>query len=388
MSAETRPAPATVSVWDLHETVPLATAWSAWRGFALLYPSEPSRTPLPFTPTKDMELLEWFRQGYEKTDMVHPLGCHFVADAQIIGQGYAFSQDRLLQQDAYLSRVALQELTADPDFTPAGSIHRRQRVIEAPILEVTGPGSPVFGHWIVDFLPRVAIARELLGPAFETMRIALPDQVPGWAESLLGFFLAVRPEQLLRYNMQNETLLCRRLCVPTFGHSGDGYFFHSFVREFYQRQGRPRGMGGRRRICISRRNFERETRGILKIFRDRAYLELRAEALGFEIVCPEEHTIEAQYELFADAGAIVGEFGSGLHNSLFSAPGIVVGSIGCINSVQSRIAALKSQHVLYAIPQALGYDENGAQAFTISHDKIDALLQQVTTMHESRLVRA
>jgi hypothetical protein len=379
-------APTAISVWDLHGTAPLADAWLNWQDFVLLHPGEHSRTPLPFIPTRNMEAVEWFRSGYEQTSLVHPLGCHFVADAQITGQGYVFSQDRLLQQDAYLSRVALEELTANPAFTPAGSAHRAQRVIEEPILEITGPGSPVFGHWIVDFLPRAAIARELLGPAFETMRIALADHVPGWAEHLLGFFLGARPDQILRYDMHRETLLCRRLCVPTFGHSGSGYFFHSFVREFYGRHRRDALLRRNRRICISRRNFENETRGVLKRFVDREYMEAQAAELGFEIVRPEEHSVAAQYDLFSEAGAIIGEFGSGLHNSLFSAPGIVVGSVGCINSIQHRVAALMSQNILYAIPESLGKDERGAQTFSIAHDRIDSLLRQVVAMHELLLV--
>ena len=386
MTVDVRSVLPLVSVWDLSGSLPLADAWAGWSGFVLLHPAEQSRTPLPFTATRDMEAVDWFRSNYEQTGFVHPLGCHFFSDVQLTGQGYAFSRGRLLQQDTYLSRIALQELTANPSFTPAGCAHRRQRVIEEPVLEITGPGSPVFGHWIVDFLPRAAVARELLGPAFETMRIAISDHVPSWVEQLLGFFLDVRPDQILRYNMNSETLLCRRLCVPTFGHSGPSYFFHSFVREFYGRHRRVSLLKRERRICISRRNFERETRGVLKVFEDREYMESQAVALGFEIICPEELSVAAQYDLFADAGAIVGEFGSGLHNSLFSAPGIVIGSVGCINSIQHRVAALMSQNILYAIPQSLGQDERGAQAFRIEHDKIDNLLRQVVEMHESALV--
>ena len=387
MKSETTPSLDTVSVWGLHEAVSLAQAWRDWSGFVLLHPGEHSRQPLPFVPTRDMALSSWLKSGYDETSPVHPLGCHFVADGLITGQGYAFSDGRLLQQDAYLSRVARDELAANPDFTPAGSSHRVCRVIEAPVLEIVGPGSPVFGHWIVDFLPRAAIARELLGPAFAQMRIALADHVPRWAEQLLEFHLQIPAEQILRYDMHRETLLCRRLCVPTFAHSGSGYFFHSFAREFYAR---PRGMrpaDRARRLCISRRNFEDRTRGVLKRLEGRGYLEEAAMRLGFEVVCPEEHTVAEQYALFAQAGAIVGEFGSGLHNSLFSAPGIVVGSVGCINSIQHRVAALMSQNVLYVIPEALGRGDDGARLFRIAHDRIEALLAQVVSLHDQSVLQ-
>lgn len=129
-----------VSVWDVHGFLPLADAWADWSGFVLLHPGEQSRTPLPFVATRDMEAVEWFRSNYEQTSLVHPLGCHFIRDLQITGQGYAFSEDRLLQQDTYLSRIALQELTANPSFTPAGSVHRQQRVIEEPVPGDYRPG--------------------------------------------------------------------------------------------------------------------------------------------------------------------------------------------------------------------------------------------------------
>lgn len=172
-------------------------------------------------------------------------------------------------------------------------------------------------------------------------------------EQMLDFFLEVRPDQVLRYNMERETLPRWKLCLPTSGDSGTGYFFHGFVREFHGRHRRSSLLRRNRRICISRHNLEQQTCGVLKRFRDRECLEVQARALGFEIVCPEEHSILARYDLFADAGAIVGKFGSGLHNSLFSAPGVVVGSLGCINSIQHRVVALMSQNILYAIPESV-----------------------------------
>lgn len=172
-------------------------------------------------------------------------------------------------------------------------------------------------------------------------------------EQMLDFFLEVRPAQVLRYNMERETLPRWKLCLPTSGDSGTGYFFHGSVREFHGRHRRSSLLRRNRRICISRHNLEQQTCGVLKRFRDRECLEVQARALGFEIVCPEEHSILARYDLFVDAGAIVGEFGSGLHNSLFAAPGVVVGSRGCINSIQHRVVALMSQNILYAIPESV-----------------------------------
>ena len=85
-------------------------------------------------------------------------------------------------------------------------------------------------------------------------------------------------------------------------------------------------------------------------------MEACAADRGFEIVCPEELSLEEQVALFAGTGLVIGEYGSGLHNTLFSPPRTIVGSVRYPNSVQTRIAALMGQDVVYLIPDFVFVD--------------------------------
>jgi capsular polysaccharide biosynthesis protein len=212
--------------------------------------------------------------------------------------------------------------------------------------------------------------------------------VPDWTIRLLTKFTGFRPENALRYDADTEYLACGTLAVPTFGHGSGSYFFHSFVREFYARFTRPDPEPRTRRICLSRRNFEQQTRGVLKGFTQRVYMEQAARARGFEIICPEELSFDEQVELFSKVGLVAGEFGSGLHNTLFSSARTIVGSVRYPNAVQTRIAGLMGQDCVYLIPDEEHVDERGAEIYGVAEVKIDRFLDQLVALHEESLIFA
>lgn len=385
-AAETATAVVTVPVADLTVAAPAAEAWRNWSGFIQLLPGEQSRQAPGFIPSHEMPNRDWFAHLHAQTADVPPLGCHLIRDAMITGHGYVFAGGRLVTQDVYLHGVAAGDLAARPALAPDRAPPHRRRQIDQPVLEILGPGSPVYGHWLVDFLPRAAIARETLGDAFHRLLVPIPDDLPDWTIELLQRFTGFRPQNALRYDASNEILSCSRLCIPSFGHAGGGYFFHSFVRDFYARA-LPRHPTTRdRRICLSRRNFEQQTRGVLKGFAERLHLEQAAAQRGFQIVCPEELSLDQQIELFAGAGIVVGEYGSALHNTLFSPSRTIVGSVRYPNSVQTRIAGLMGQDVVYLIPDRDGTDARGAEIYSVAPDKIDRFLDQLVDLQLGALV--
>lgn len=375
-----------IAVEELTRPAAPATAWQDWAGFMQMLPGEQSRRAPALIATHEMPNLDWFTHVHNQTADVAPLGCHLIRDGVITGQGYVFSDGRLVTQNVYLHGVAVRELADRPDLIPGDGQTRRCVRIDGPVIEILGPGSPVYGHWLVDFLPRAAIAREMLGEAFHRCVIPLPSDIPDWTIDLLVRFTGFRLENVLRYDPEREFLSCARLCIPTFGHSAEGYFFHSFVRDFYARFV-PRSPATRtRRICLSRRNFEHQTRGVLKGFTQRQHMEQAAAQRGFEIVCPEELSFDQQVALFADAGVVLGEYGSALHNTLFSAARTIIGSVRYPNSVQTRIAGLMGQDVLYLIPDTETVDARGAELYGVSEDRIDRFIDQLVELHAASLV--
>jgi capsular polysaccharide biosynthesis protein len=66
--------------------------------------------------------------------------------------------------------------------------------------------------------------------------------------------------------------------------------------------------------------------------------------------------LERQIRLFSHASVVVGEFGSGMHNTVFSPRDTKIGVLGFNNLVQSFIAALRSQRIAYL---RVDYDSDG-----------------------------
>ena len=170
---------------------------------------------------------------------------------------------------------------------PRNAPSSNEVIIAEPVLLVFGPGFPIFGHWLLDFLPRVAIAQSVLGEVFNQLIIPLPEDTPDWAWNMLHFFCGVPAGQIRTFSRTADRLICRRICLPSFAHDGD-YALHSFMREFYGSFRSLEPPRVKRRICLSRRNFEQSTRGVWRVFENREAFERMAISHGYEVVMPEE----------------------------------------------------------------------------------------------------
>ena len=70
---------------------------------------------------------------------------------------------------------------------------------------------------------------------------------------------------------------------------------------------------------------------------------------GYSVIHPETLSLRAQVEVFSRAERILGEDGSGLHNSIFAAPGlhVTVLNVDRTNNFHASIANVRGQHVSY-----------------------------------------
>ena len=70
---------------------------------------------------------------------------------------------------------------------------------------------------------------------------------------------------------------------------------------------------------------------------------------GLTVVRPEELPWIEQVRLFASAHLIVGEYGSGMHNALFSPAGAKVVCLNVVNELQARIGNAFGHDVGYLL---------------------------------------
>jgi hypothetical protein len=329
----------TVSLFDISPPRPSERALAEWRGFTEFRPGEAARSGRPALVLGDSPPVAWHWRAGLAPVQLRPIGCHFLRDVDIVGVGFPFSDGHYIREFSHTSDVGLQWLDSDhqpenPRLAPSA----KEVIVAEPVLLVIGPGFPVFGHWLLDFLPRVVIAQRVLGEVFNQLVIPLPEDTPDWVKDMLRYFCGVPGSQIRTFCRETERLACSRVCLPSFAHNGN-YALHGFVHEFYGSFRSSRSPLVKRRICLSRRNFEQSTRGVWRVFDNREILEHMALARGYEIVTPEVLSFADQIDLFQSAECIVGEHGSGMHSAVFAEPETLVADVPLWNSIQLRIGA-------------------------------------------------
>jgi hypothetical protein len=351
-------------------------AFAQPRSFIEVFPAETSPGPRKIFELWDGSGRHWTYNFHWKRPAaeVEAVGCHFMRDAALWAPSVVVQDGGLVR----LGNVADEDnYRVVPPFRPDGTFDvptPHDRVVDRPLLIADGVGHAIWGHWIVDYLPRFAFARDLLGPHIHEFLIPLPVNAPDWTIDLLGFACGIRPEAIIRYNPFAERLIAPRAVLPSYGYSGE-YTFHSAVRGFYQGL-RPAVTGPRRRICISRAG--KLVAGSNRQFPLRDRFEAMASARGYMIVRPETLSLAEQIAVFADASVVIGEHGSGMHNAVFCDPQTVVACIGFWNAIQLQLGLLCGHRNVY-LTRGCVWPSEGQPDFRLDVSEADlaALFEQV-----------
>jgi capsular polysaccharide biosynthesis protein len=148
-------------------------------------------------------------------------------------------------------------------------------------------------------------------------------------------------------------------------------------RLIWERHPQPAVTTGRR-IFVSRANAKRsEGRRPVRTLMNRADIEAMAERAGFAVVHPETMPLLQQFAMFREAEAVIGEYGSALHSSIFSERQPIV----CALQGAGPFATYLQSGIGHALGQPTGYvfgrevDED--RAFRIEPEAFAACLELV-----------
>ncbi len=351
----------TVAIETLGSPAELAAGLAEWKGSVTVVPEE-WRGPGPgLSVIPDKAEYAYWQSNYQRINAVPALQCHFLRNLAVCGHGYLFHHEAMVLQNSYLSRVALADAEAGRGATPSAALKHIK--IDQPVLVVIGPGWQVYGHWLLDFLPRIALAQRLLGSGIGMFKLLLPNDVPNFVLKLLAYFTAISEQQIIRYDQNTEIVSIKHALVPDYAHSD--YNLSSFALTFY-RQFVPPGVKPIRRVCLSRKYIEKQTLSAVRFFKERALFEAMALERGYELVYPETLSLPEQIKLMASTKIQIGEHGSAQHSSLFAAAGTMVGTIHPMNDIQMQIGRLCGQKNLVAMADKQWTDHQGIIHFTIS----------------------
>ncbi len=188
---------------------------------------------------------------------------------------------------------------------------------------MSGPGQDTFGHWHLDFLPRMRVARRL-GEA--RPRFAFLAPLPGFARELLDL-AGYAPDQLV-VMAERPAWTARLLRQPLTIKRGNEVnvailreAMDELVAGAYRRYGLAPAK--RRRLYLSRDGWAHA-----KPLADaEALRDLLVRRFGFEEIRPHALPLAEQIAILSQAEMIVGEDGSALHNAVFAPEGIPIGAL-------------------------------------------------------------
>jgi hypothetical protein len=256
--------------------------------------------------------------------------------------------------------------------------------IAAPAIEarpgvlMSSPGHLIYGHWILDYAPRLLLA--MLGERGERP-VFYFHQIPAWATPFLAAFGVT--DEMVRLLPRRPFIHFPFVTMPSGARDTYrlGRRLHatawSMLKRFMERQpigGRDRArLPTAARIFVTRHGWT-SNRAVANIDR----LEELAAARGYVAVEPSTFAVPAQARIFRQARIVIGEDGSALHNIVFAEPGCVLGVINTSsrpNLWHLGICEVLGHRLSYltASPGADGREIADEAAFAALIDRLEAI---------------
>lgn len=312
---------------------------------------------------------------------VWPISCYRVGQAGVGGEGVITKEDFI---------YVCPQLNFHKEYLEIyGSgvkrfVEQRKTAFCGEAALLTGPGYKLYGHWLVDFLPKLFI---LHAAGFDIYKISyvLPHDIPDFALGWLHL-AGIQDRQLVYYSSIDETLVVESLIIPTVlrTNARAALLFKDSVRFLLDlvRGSAPLSEhpASGAKLYITRRLLPPPGAGTAgqRTLVNRQNIEEIAIKYGFQIMAPETLSIEQQITAFAGAKQIVGEYGSNLHSSIFSKPGTAVCALrtnenaSWLGFLQSGLGEAMGHRTGYVFGEPRPTDDVG---FTIDEKDFDEAMK-------------
>jgi capsular polysaccharide biosynthesis protein len=297
----------------LAESMALDGAGDSYLGITPSVAYEPQKPAFTLGPLPD-----YLRPSLYGTASLPAVGCYTLHDVRVGFDGILIRQNRLLHA-IDLNHPQDHVGRAIAHNTPGWRTAKVRRVRGTAAL-IHGPGFDVYGHWLIDFLPRLWVLHRA-GFDVSLLPILLPGRLPTFAMAILALLGMTQP-RFIEYDQAAELLEVETLIVPSLLRRGDRFspllpaatsFWRSLIEVPFAP---PAPFPHVDKIFVSR-NEQWGSRQL----KSRQAIELIARDAGYHIIMPELFSLLERIAIFSGATQIAGEYSSGLHNSIFAPPG-------------------------------------------------------------------
>jgi Glycosyltransferase 61 len=289
-------------------------------------------------------------------------GCLRVQQAYVYDYGLIIKDDMILL-DRTLT-VAAEELGAwgyyssvkplpNNRFTIERLLERELALDRAVVL--LRRGDTVHGHWLLEVLPRILLARAFCEDAY----FVVASEILPYQLEMLALF-GIPAERIVKL-ARGQAIYCREVLVPSLAHTGQSYIHPFSNATFNALIAKLEGDGavstaGHERLFVTRASRVGDPRPLLNV----SQIEEIARSRGFQVIDPGRISWPDQVMLFAKATHIVGLCGSGMHNTVFTGSKAHVLTLQPNqnkNFLQTAIAALRGHQASYLLGESLsGFD--------------------------------
>jgi hypothetical protein len=319
----------------------------------------------------------WLAERHDSIQEVHPLRLHCFRDAVVGGLAY-FEVNAKILSDSEFMPEHLRTGALDPNATLPSRLALDEKYIEDPCLLFALKGYDIYGHWLLDILPRVVLAKCLIGDLWSKIKVILPSDTPSFAKDILTKFFGLNYSNVIEFTRWETKLRLRQLLVPSLVHRE--YFFHPTALLIYEQMFAAANVDSTAPLpsspllFITRKGFLDKSRSFKRSFDNESEAFNRAERHGFITCSPEALCWPSQLKIFRQAKCIVGDYGSALHNGVFQQYPSRMLCFRPLNLVQSKIAALRGTSVNYMMPASEGKIDD-RDHFSIDLEKFDRALE-------------
>lgn len=313
---------------------------------------------------------------YYSETAIYRTGCFFLRDAGVAADGIPY-RDGALLTDAAVGFTADYFTTRLGGAMPARIRHEAGRAIS-----LTGPGYLIYGHWLVDILPKLHLL-QLLGIDLARETLLLPEDTPEFGLAWLRA-LGIHPGRIVTYHPTDEIPVFDELVVP-FPLRTNSRTSPLFAPAAQHLVARLTGLAGRPspvangRIYLSRQRSGRMAR----LLSNWEGVEELARQYGYTVVYPETMSLPDQLAMFGSARMVMGQYGSAMHGTMFAPAGCAVcalrGTLIDPGFLQTGLCDVAGQPLGYVLG-ASGRTAEGNESFAPDLADVQAALHAMNVL--------
>lgn len=210
------------------------------------------------------------------------------------------------------------------------------------------PHCRLYGHFLMECLYKLFIYREIIRVGCN-IPVILPKCSPSFVKEWV--FSLIDRDHVLEVDCDNSFLVKRLYDFSFYEFYVYPNHLVAMIQHFVQSINNScESVNFPKKIFISRKNVDSLTDG--RILINENQLQDVAISNDYVVLHPEEYSIIDQVKLFGNATHIVGEYGSALHNAIFSKRNTSIVVFNHINHLQQSIARSFGHKLYFIMPRA------------------------------------